>query len=127
MRTSFSSCRGCAMQLLNIDGYEEPRGNSYCSPQEVEICAALVRDILDHNNDLHKSDIGIISPYAAHKQELQRKIKGVDVNNTDAFQGQERAVIILTTVRSNTTGRIGFLGDYRRVNVSLTRARRSLL
>ncbi len=46
VKTSFSSCRGPTMQFLSIEGYEEPRGNSYCNPNEVEICAALVRDIL---------------------------------------------------------------------------------
>ncbi len=50
----------------------------------------------------------------------------MDVNNIDAFQGQEREVIILNTVRSNSVDRIGFLDDDRRVNVSLTRAKRAL-
>ncbi len=53
-------------------------------------------------------------------------INGVDVDNIDAFQGQEREVLILNTVRCNSVDRIGFLDDYRRVNVSLTRAKRAL-
>lgn len=81
-------------------------------------------------------DVGIISPYRAQVQLLRRMIKKreffkpyrhlISVNTVDGFQGQERDVIILSLVRSNDEGQIGFLRDLRRMNVAITRARMKL-
>lgn len=82
-------------------------------------------------------DIGIISPYRAQVQYLRRMIKKSDffrpfrhlvsVNTVDGFQGQERDVILISLVRANAEGQIGFLRDLRRMNVAMTRARMKLI
>lgn len=81
-------------------------------------------------------DVGIISPYRAQVQYLKKLIKKyeffkpyrrlISVNTVDGFQGQERDVILISLVRSNDEGQIGFLKDLRRMNVAMTRARMKL-
>ena len=82
-------------------------------------------------------DVGIISPYRAQVQYLKRLIKKrpffkpfahlISVNTVDGFQGQERDVILISMVRANSAGQIGFLHDLRRMNVAITRARMKLI
>ena len=82
-------------------------------------------------------DFGIISPYKAQVQYLRRRIKHeprlrkvrsrLSVNTIDGFQGQERDVVMVSLVRSNEEGSIGFLHDLRRMNVAITRARMKLV
>lgn len=82
-------------------------------------------------------DFGIISPYKAQVQYLRNKIRSnaalrpyrslLTVNTVDGFQGQERDVIFISLVRANEEGQIGFLGDLRRMNVAITRARMKLV
>lgn len=84
-----------------------------------------------------KIDIGVISPYRAQVQYLRRLIKKgeffkpyrhlITVNTVDGFQGQERDVILISMVRANDNGEIGFLKDLRRMNVAITRARMKLI
>ena len=82
-------------------------------------------------------DVGIISPYRAQVQYLRRLLKKreyfkpfrnlITVNTVDGFQGQERDIIVISLVRSNDEGQIGFLRDLRRMNVAITRARMKLI
>lgn len=82
-------------------------------------------------------DVGIILPYRAQVQYLKKLIKKyeffkpyrrlISVNTVDGFQGQERDVILISLVRSNDEGQIGFLKDLRRMNVAMTRARMKLI
>lgn len=82
-------------------------------------------------------DVGIISPYRAQVQYLRRQIRHDDyfkpfrnaiaVNTVDGFQGQERDIIVISLVRANDDGQIGFLRDLRRMNVAITRARMKLI
>lgn len=82
-------------------------------------------------------DVGVISPYKAQVQYLRQLIKKdaffkpyrqlITVNTVDGFQGQERDVILISLVRANEKGEIGFLGDLRRMNVAITRARMKLI
>ena len=82
-------------------------------------------------------DVGIISPYRAQVQYLKKLIKKyeffkpyrrlISVNTVDGFQGQERDVILISLVRSNDEGQIGFLKDLRRMNVAMTKARMKLI
>ena len=82
-------------------------------------------------------DVGIISPYRAQVQLLRRLVRGtayfkpyrhlIAVNTVDGFQGQERDVILISLVRANDEGQIGFLRDLRRMNVAITRARMKLI
>lgn len=84
-----------------------------------------------------KLDIGIISPYRAQTQFIRGLIKNtpffkpirrlISVNTVDGFQGQERDIILISMVRSNDEGQIGFLRDLRRMNVAMTRARMKLI
>ena len=82
-------------------------------------------------------DVGVISPYRAQVQYLRRLFKKkeffkpyrqlISVNTVDGFQGQERDVILISLVRANDEGQIGFLRDLRRMNVAITRARMKLI
>lgn len=82
-------------------------------------------------------DVGVISPYRAQVQYLRRLLKKreyfkpfrnlISVNTVDGFQGQERDIILISLVRSNDEGQIGFLRDLRRMNVAITRARMKLI
>ena len=82
-------------------------------------------------------DVGLISPYKAQVQFLRQLLKKdaffkpyrplITVNTVDGFQGQERDVILISLVRANEEGQIGFLNDLRRMNVAITRARMKLI
>ena len=84
-----------------------------------------------------QADIGIISPYRAQVQYLRNLLRhddalrpllpAITVNTVDAFQGQERDIILVSLVRANESGQIGFLSDLRRMNVAMTRARTKLI
>ncbi|XP_027363348.1 DNA-binding protein SMUBP-2 isoform X2 [Abrus precatorius] len=76
--------------------------------------------------------IAVQSPYVAQVQLLRDKLDefpeaaGTEVATIDSFQGREADAVILSMVRSNTMGAVGFLGDSRRINVAITRARKHL-
>ena len=82
-------------------------------------------------------DVGVISPYRAQVQYLRRQLKKkeyfkpyrhlISVNTVDGFQGQERDIILISLVRANDDGQIGFLRDLRRMNVAITRARMKVI
>lgn len=82
-------------------------------------------------------DVGVISPYRAQVQYLRSLIKAtpelkpfrraITVNTVDGFQGQERDIVLISLVRSNAAGDIGFLKDLRRMNVAITRARMKVI
>ena len=82
-------------------------------------------------------DFGVISPYKAQVQYLRQSIRRepffkpfhhlISINTVDGFQGQERDVIVISLVRANEEGQIGFLNDLRRMNVAITRARMKLI
>ncbi len=97
---------------------------SIINPKEAEICLNLLNYYLD--NGISKEDIGIISPYLDQVRLIEDKCD-VEVKTVDGFQGREREIIIISTVRSNDNGNIGFLKDLRRLNVALTRAKRKLV
>jgi len=126
-------------------GFEEKPGESnesLCNSGEIEI-------IQKHLESLPAGSysIGIISPYRAQVELMteefvtnkkrsidnelelhsEKKKDNITVNTVDSFQGQERDVIYISLVRSNETGEIGFLKDYRRMNVAMTRARKKLI
>ena len=82
-------------------------------------------------------DVGLISPYKGQVQLLRQLFKHdafwkplrglVTINTVDGFQGQERDIIVISMVRSNEEGQVGFLRDLRRMNVAITRARMKLI
>ena len=70
----------------------------------------------------------MISPYDAQVQYIKELLgdSGVEVKSVDGFQGREKEVMLISFVRSNEQGEIGFLSDYRRLNVALTRAKKKM-
>lgn len=116
-------------------GYDEKVKQETLSTYNDQEAALLVR--LMAQDDLKGLSIGIIAPYKAQVEVLKRLVnqseklaycrEHIHINSVDAFQGQERDVIYISLVRSNSNGEIGFLREYRRLNVAMTRARERLL
>ncbi|GAA5795792.1 hypothetical protein HPULCUR_001154 [Helicostylum pulchrum] len=88
-------------------------------------------EILMQRGGLEQEQIGVITPYTAQvfrlRDVINRRWNGVEVNSIDGYQGREKECIIISTVRSNKEGNVGFLSDKRRLNVAMTRARRQLI
>jgi ATP-dependent RNA/DNA helicase IGHMBP2 len=106
-------------------GYEEQaEGASTANPEEA---AFVVRHIVAMNYSA--VSVAVIAPYKEQVSLLKTLLLGttVEVNTVDGFQGQERDVIYISLTRSNSEGTIGFLSDYRRMNVAMTRARLKLV
>jgi predicted DNA helicase len=97
---------------------------SYVNRVEAKTCLEIVNKYL--NKGVEKEQIGIISPYADQVKLISENTE-VEVKSVDGFQGREKEIIIITTVRSNDKGEIGFLNDLRRLNVAITRAKRKLI
>ncbi len=108
--------------------WERQRRGSTSRENELE--ATLVKKVVE---DLSKiglptSEIGVITPYDDQVDLLKRILPGeIKVSTVDAFQGKEKEVIVISFVRSNRNGDLGFLEDLRRLNVSITRARSKLI
>jgi len=100
---------------------------SYYNPEEINIVQQVADALL--SSRLFPDDIGIISPYDQQVSRLKSRMRDyqIEIKSIDGFQGREKEVIILSLVRSNENGNIGFLRDYRRLNVALTRAKRKLI
>jgi ATP-dependent RNA/DNA helicase IGHMBP2 len=111
-------------------GYDEelePDGESRRNPAEAEIVGKQVQALLDAG--VSPRDIAVIAPYAAQVRLLREQltIDGLEIDTVDGFQGREKEAVVISLVRANAKGEIGFLGDTRRMNVALTRARRKLI
>jgi superfamily I DNA and/or RNA helicase len=114
-------------------GFEEetPEGSdSRQNPGEAEVAAAEVERVLALG--VPPSEIAVISPYEAQVQRLRQLLavhleRGLEVDTVDGFQGREKDAVIVSLVRSNEAGEVGFLADVRRMNVALTRARMKLV
>ncbi|KAK7294428.1 hypothetical protein RJT34_17317 [Clitoria ternatea] len=119
-------------------GRESHRGGSvsYQNLHEAQFCLRLYEHVQKavKSLGLGKITVGIITPYKLQLKCLQREFdevlnseegKDIYINTVDAFQGQERDVIIMSCVRASSHG-VGFVADIRRMNVALTRARRAL-
>ena len=107
-------------------GFGEQRGNDGTSLQnsgELDIA----RQVLEKNS-LNPGDVAFISPYSAQVAAARDIFsKSMRVSTIDSFQGQEKEIVIVSLVRSNDEGEIGFLKDYRRMNVAMTRAKDRLI
>ncbi|KAH7283286.1 hypothetical protein KP509_35G070300 [Ceratopteris richardii] len=120
-------------------GRESHKGNSvsYQNVTEAQFAARLYEYLQNYLKaaGISKVSVGVITPYKLQLKCLQQEFgalltpdvdnKSVYINTVDAFQGQERDVIIMSCVRASSHG-VGFVADIRRMNVALTRARRSL-
>ena len=141
--TSTSSSVSAANQNSDLNFKEQFVGESYGRINKAEAELTLLT-LAEYFTKIGKQrvlgdsiDVGIISPYRAQVQYLKKLIKKyeffkpyrrlISVNTVDGFQGQERDVILISLVRSNDEGQIGFLKDLRRMNVAMTRARMKLI
>jgi superfamily I DNA and/or RNA helicase len=111
-------------------GYEEevePDGESRLNPQEADVVCRRVRALLEAG--VVPADVAVIAPYAAQVRLLRERlaVPGLEIDSVDGFQGREKEAVVISLVRSNAEGEIGFLADVRRMNVALTRARRKLV
>lgn len=103
---------------------------SMANVQEAKRVASYVEDILWNGINgikITQNSIGIISPYACQVRFLRDLLKsrgrdGIEVGSTEQYQGREKAIMIISTVRSGGNGGVGFLANMKRLNVSVTRA-----
>ncbi len=111
----------------SYDETVEPEGDSRFNQLEAELVIKKVQALLDAGLD--PAALAVISPYSAQVRLLREKLRQteIEIDSVDGFQGREKEAIILSLVRSNPDGEIGFLEDIRRTNVALTRARRKLI
>jgi superfamily I DNA and/or RNA helicase len=119
-----------APPLLFLDtagkGWEEvtpPGSESLENPGEAEVVVARARALLAAGLD--PAQIAVITPYRAQAARISPALEGlgIEVDTVDAFQGREAEAVLVSCVRSNADGRLGFLTDLRRMNVALTRAK----
>jgi ATP-dependent RNA/DNA helicase IGHMBP2 len=110
-----------------FDEQREPAGESLSNPDEARLICRQVHALLE--SGLSPGDMAVIAPYSAQVRLLreQLNVAGLEIDSVDGFQGREKEAVLISLVRSNTEGDIGFLADVRRMNVALTRARRKLL
>ncbi len=115
--------------FFQVDGSEQSRegGTSYLNEAEAELVVQVFKRVTAAG--VKVEEIGIITPYLDQVKLLKRLLgqPKLEINSVDAFQGREKEVIIVSTVRSNPQGNLGFLTDERRLNVTITRAKRALL
>ena len=123
--------------------HEQFVGESFgrVNKEEANLTICTLKDYLDKVGKQRfldeQVDVGVISPYRAQVQYLRSLIKAtpelkpfrraITVNTVDGFQGQERDIVLISLVRSNAAGDIGFLKDLRRMNVAITRARMKVI
>jgi superfamily I DNA and/or RNA helicase len=120
---------------LGLEEESEEGTGSRSNPGEAKLVVAELKKILDAG--VRPLDIAVISPYSAQVKLLTGMIIGdgqdpgeireLEIDSVDAFQGREKEVVIVSLVRSNVEGEIGFLADTRRMNVAMTRAKRKLI
>lgn len=114
---------GCDMMELDLED-EESKGNE----NEADIVAVYAKSLIEKGVD--PTIIGIITPYNLQVELIRLRLSSeypsLEIKSVDGFQGREKEIIILSLVRSNEERRAGFLADYRRINVAVTRARRHL-
>jgi len=126
----FISSRGEEVKSYVSEEFS-PSKAEYHNPEEILIVEQLVKKYL--SSGVSPQDIGVISPYKAQIRELNKVLEPLNVlaKTVDSFQGQEKKIIILSLVRSNSSGeatqRLGFLVDERRFNVAITRFQYELI
>ena len=119
----------CPMLFLDTAGlqYYEDKGDfdkSMCNFNEAYIVELIAKNYL--RIGISPKDIGVITPYWSQVSVLREMFKGIDleISTVDSFQGKEKELIIVSMVRSNPEKEVGFLAEIRRLNVTITRAKR---
>ena len=111
--------------FVDCNEQEQKTGTSYTNTLEREVIAKVIGLLAGH---VPFEDIGVITGYKTQRELLKDSLDlGVDVNSIDGFQGREKDVIIISTLRCNQEGRVGFLQARRWVNVAMTRSRYGLI
>merc|ERR1740121_3497356 len=129
--------RQMPVAFVNLERGEEKRdGATYINPAEAEKTLWALQEVCK-NDILGPEDVGLVTPYKGQVNLIKKLIRerpglqkfrsGLEVESVDGFQGQEKEVIIFCAVRNNREGKVGFLSDWRRLNVMLTRARRGCI
>lgn len=129
----------CPAAFFECGAEEHLEGESKANQAEAKIVRKLVQLVLDHG-ELGLADIGVVTPYKGQVRVLRSTIyKGgikvpdgmeesaLEIHSVDNFQGREKEIIIFSAVRCNDLGSVGFLADWRRLNVMITRAKRGLV
>jgi superfamily I DNA and/or RNA helicase len=122
-----------AHPLVFIDtagtGWEESFDEALQSrenPGEARLAMKILGELLEAG--MRPRDLGLLSPYLAQVRALRTLApEGVEAGTVDGFQGREKEAVLVSLVRSNERGSVGFLGEVRRMNVAITRARRLLV
>lgn len=110
----------------NYDEYQPPESESRSNPQEAALVQRLVAQL--QAAGLPPDCLAVITPYAAQVRLLREQLpETIEIGSVDGFQGREKEAVIISLVRSNPAGEVGFLAETRRMNVALTRARRKLI
>lgn len=120
---------GFPVMFIPSHGQERSDGTSKTNSAEVEIVADVVSRLLA--GGLKMSDIGIVTGYGSQVRLIRSRLghdrREVECQSVDGFQGREKAAIIFSAVRSNHGGNVGFLADWCRTNVAVTRAKNGLI
>ena len=118
--------------FINVASEERVDNCSCYNPQECKQIITLLHELASKSVDI-KTQVGIITFYAAQVNYMQQEfnklswLRGIKIHTVDSYQGNESDYIIISFVRANRRGGIGFLHDFRRLNVAITRARLALL
>jgi ATP-dependent RNA/DNA helicase IGHMBP2 len=130
--TEHNDSTGAPMAFIDTAGASfeeelEPDGESRLNRQEAAVVCRKIREFLEWG--VAPGDIAVIATYAAQVRLLRERLSvpGLEIDSVDGFQGREKEVVVISLVRSNERGEIGFLQELRRMNVAMTRARRKLL
>lgn len=109
---------------MGHDEVRDPLG-SYSNPGEVALLRRVWNDL--GAAGVRPNQVGVIAPYRAQVAALRAALPDLEVGTVNAFQGREKDVILTSFTRSNPDGELGFVADPRRLNVTLTRARKLLV
>ena len=136
--------------VARYDRTAQQEGTSYCNPAEAHAVVETVLGFLRATSfsgsrerpeggkeppiGVAPTAIGVVTPYSAQARlvtdllaQQGSECRGVEVSSVDGYQGREKEVIVLSAVRANARGAVGFVADWRRLNVAVTRARRGLV
>eukprot|EP00930_Biecheleria_cincta_P061035 TRINITY_DN46600_c0_g1_i1.p1 TRINITY_DN46600_c0_g1~~TRINITY_DN46600_c0_g1_i1.p1 ORF type:complete len:1026 (+),score=160.36 TRINITY_DN46600_c0_g1_i1:277-3078(+) len=134
-------CKDVGVAFISPSHAPETRsdaGASWSNPGEAQIVMEILRGVLSAG-DLSANEIGVVTPYMGQVRTLRQHVRQelasdmledpreLEIKSVDGFQGREKELIIFSAVRSNSWGNVGFLADWRRLNVMVTRARRGLI
>ena len=115
--------------FINASSNEKRVGTSFCNIKEAKMVVQVVKSLL--NNEVSPLEIVVLTPYIGQvhsvREELSPLTTKVEISTIDRFQGREKDIVLFSTVRCNPNASLGFTDDLYRMNVLLTRAKRSLI